>query len=83
MPANSAKASLIKAATRGRMSKGSQCSIWRMRRKEDRKKGITTVRKKAPPSFSRDRRLWLAMASAKRSTTYTNRPHSAGRGRPS
>ena len=35
------------------MSKGSQCSIWRMRRKEDRKKGITTVRKKASQLLQR------------------------------
>ena len=83
MPANRAKASLRKAASRGRRIRYCQCSICRMRRKEDRKKGITIDRKKAPPSFSRLMRLWAAMASAKSSTTYTNRPHRAGRLSPS
>ena len=45
--------------------------------------GVTKNKKKAPPSFSRLMRLWAAMASAKRSTTYTNRPHRAGRLSPS
>lgn len=54
---------------KGSTMRAIQCSMSRIRSSEDRKKGMTTLRKKAPPIFSRVMRLWLPMASAKSSTT--------------